>query len=398
MASTNSNRTLRLIVIDSDARSRESIKHSLTENGSRLIGEADDIKSGLRLIRGLQPDLIVLELPANATETMEAVKKIREELPDMGIILSAHKPSPQLILSCIRSGAQEFVNRPIDVSELDRAIEHVRKLMERTISSGRRKGTVLSVFSPKGGIGATSVTANLACALAERPNTKTVVVDLSFQLGDLGLMFDHPPNCSLTEALEDGTIEESKLRTILAKHSSGVQLLTVAASPEVGEEISRNHMAELFGTLSTIFDYVVVDVGRFLDDRTIEVLEFSDGILMLVMLDLPTIRNASRYMDIFTQLDIDRDHVHLIVNRFHKKTRLTLMDLETNLGMETFWTLPNDFQPISLGIDAGRPVVIEAPKSKAAQSFKDLAEVICEKFEDEYAAAPETVEATTTTT
>ena len=381
MTSSNEKRSLRLIVVDSDRGSRLYVKRRLNADGIRVIGEADSTQAGLRLIRGLQPDVVLLEIESPATPTLDAVKTIKDELPDTGIILSSHESSPQMILSCIRAGAQEFVSRPMDVAELEKAIEHIRKLLDRSAPQGKKRGTVLTVFSVKGGIGATSVVANLGVALAGRGETKTVLVDLSFHMGDLGLMLDLPPRYSLTEALNsEGVLDGTKLAGILSQHSSGVYLLTVAASPEVGEEITVGHMTELFGHLNTMFDYVVVDAGRHLDDRTVEVLTLSDAILVLSCLDLPTIRNVKRYMEIFDKLEIDRERIHLVVNRFLKKGRLSLNDLEMTVGLETFWTIPNDFAPMSLGIDRGTPAVVQTPKAKVSQNFQDLAQNICELY------------------
>lgn len=394
MASSNGKRTLRLIVVDSDRGSRLYVKRRLNADGIRVIGEADNTQAGLRLIRGLQPDAVLLELEASVSTTLDAVKTIKEELPDTGIILSSHETSPQMILNCIRAGAQEFVSRPMDIAELEKAVEHVRKLLERTTPRGKNRGKILSVFSVKGGIGATSVVANLGVALAGRPQAKTVLVDLSFHMGDLGLMLDLPPRYSLTDALNsEGAIDGTKLPSILSQHSSGAYLLTVAASPEIGDELTASHMVELFGYLNTIFDYVVVDAGRHLDDRTVEVLSLSDAIIVLSCLDLPTIRNVKRYMDIFDKLEIDRDRIHLVVNRFLKKGRLTLNDLETTVGLETFWTIPNDFAPMSLGIDRGNPAVLQTPKAKVSQNFKDLAENLCELYGKQ--SAESSVEAAT---
>jgi pilus assembly protein CpaE len=386
MASSHAKRTLRLIVVDSDRGSRLYVKRRMNADGIRVIGEADNTQAGLRLIRGLQPDAVLLELEPSVGSTLEAVRKIKEELPDTGIILSSHETSPQMILDCIRAGAQEFVSRPMDIAELEKAVDHVRKLLERTAPHGKKRGKILSVFSVKGGIGATSVVANLGVALAGQAEAKTVLVDLSFHMGDLGLMLDLPPRYSLTDALNsEGAIDGTKLPSILSQHNSGAYLLTVAASPEVGDEITSNHMVELFGYLNTMFDYIVVDAGRHLDDRTVEVLSLSDAILVLSCLDLPTIRNVKRYLEIFDKLEIDRDRIHLIVNRYLKKGRLTLNDLETTVGLETFWTIPNDFAPMSLGIDRGNPAVLQTPKAKVSQNFKDLAENLRELYAKETA-------------
>lgn len=386
MSAAFSNRSMRLVVIDSDRRTRIYVERCLGENGTRIIGEAEDVKAGLRLVRGLQPDAILLELPANASETVEAIQKIREELPDTGIILSSYESSPQLILSCVRAGAQEFISRPIDTNELQKAMEHIRKLSERSMGRSRHRGTILSVFSGKGGIGTTSVVANLGVALANRGDAKTVLVDMSFQMGDLGLMLDEPPRYSLPDAFDEDVISETKLQSVMAHHDSGAYVMTVASSPEVAEGVSRHQITALLGTLTNMFDYVVIDVGRYLDDRTFEALEMSDAIFMMSMQDVPTIRNISRYMEILERLEIEREKIKLIVNRYQKKNRLTLRDVEAALDLETFWTIPNDFHPVSLGIDGGVPAVIEAPRSKVAQSFKDLADSVCDTFGTQSAA------------
>lgn len=384
MSSANGNRILRLIIIDSDRGMRVAVRQHLGEQGARVIGEADDIKTGSRLVRGLQPDVVLMELPANATETVEAIKAMKDELPETVIILSSPDSSPQLIMNCIRAGAQEFISRPVDGTELDRAMEHVRKLSERRVSTIRKRGTVVSVFASKGGVGATCMATNLGVALTEQVDASTVLVDLSFHLGDLGLMFDQPPKYGLTDAIHNGAVDESKLRSIVTTHSSGAHLLTLVTSPEMSDEVTSDHVIELIGTLSTMYDYVIVDIGRHLDDRTVEVLELSDAIMIMAALDIPTIRNVSRYLDIFERLEIDAGKVHLVVNRFHKRSRVNLKDIEQALGVETFWTVPNDYDAMSLSIDQGVPAVIESPKSKVAQSYKDLAVHLSERLQQSH--------------
>ena len=367
------NRSLRLVVIDSDVTTRARVKRWVSGKGIRVVGESEDIKAGLRLARGLQPDLVLLELPAQAAAVMESVKQIRLEFPGTGIILSANDASPDLILSSMRAGAQEFVARPIDEVELDKAIDHLRRL-SGAATSGQKRGKVISIASPNGGTGATSFTANLGLALNDRTNSKIVLVDLSFQFGDLGVMLDSAPRYSLTDAFVEGVIDETKLRSILVAHQTGVHILNVAASPEIAEEVTRQHVVELMGTLTTMFDYVLVDIGRLLDDRTVEVLELSDAVMLITSLDLPTVRNTVCFTALLEKLKIDRDKTCIVINRFHRKSRLSVDDVETLVGRKVFWTIPNDFEPMSLGIDRGTPAVKHAPRSKVAKSFIDLAD------------------------
>jgi pilus assembly protein CpaE len=370
-----SNGNLRLVVIDSDAATSAFVKQWANGKGVRVVGEAEDPASGLRMTRSLQPDLVLLELPLQATPAMEFVRRIRSEFPGTGIIVTAQEASPQLVLSCIRAGAHEFVPRPIDGSELEKAISHIRQLSGVALSN-KKRGKVVSVVSSKGGIGATSFTANLGLALAQRSESKVVLVDMSLPFGDLGVMLDAPARYSLTDALVEGSIEESKLRSVLVASVPGVHMLSIAASPEAAEEITRQHIIELTGVLSTMFDYVVIDIGRQLDDRTVEVLELSDSIMLLSSLDLPTVRNTVCFAGILTRLKIDGEKVHIVVNRYQKKSRLSLDDVEAMVDRRVFWSIPNDYEPVSMGIDRGVPAVQHAPRSKVAKSYLDLADRI----------------------
>jgi pilus assembly protein CpaE len=370
----NKNGNLRLVVIDSDAATRARVKRWVGGKGVRVVGESDDARAGLRLARGLQPDLVLLELTPQATSAMELVKQIRAEFPDAGIILSASDASPDLILSSIRAGAQEFVARPIDEAELEKAIDHIKRLNGHAAHAKRRRGRMISVATPKGGTGATSFTANLGLALNERTHSKIALVDMSFTFGDLGVMFDAAPKYSLADALVEGVIEESKLRSVLVSHESGLHILNVASSPEVAEEITRQHVVELMGMLTSMFDYVLIDIGRQLDDRTVEVLELSDDVMLICELDIPTVRNAVCFSGLMEKLKVSRDKLHLVINRYHKKSRLSFDDVETLVGRKVYWSIPNDFLPMSVGIDRGVPAVQDAPKSKVAKSYLDLAD------------------------
>lgn len=372
---SGSNRSFRLVVIDSDAETRARVKRWVSGKGIRVVGESEDSKAGLRLARGLQPDIVLLELPSQATSAMEFVKQIRLESPATGIILSARDASSELILSSMRAGVQEFVARPIDEAELDKAIDHLKRLSGAT-PSGTKRGKVISVASPKGGTGATSFTANLGLALNGRTDSKIVLVDMTFQFGDLGVMFDSSPRYSLTDAFVEGSIEESKLRSVIITHETGLHLLNVAASPEIAEDVTKEHVVELVGILTTMFDYVVVDIGRQLDDRTVEVLEVSDAITLISSLDLPTVRNTVCFTGLLEKLKIDRDKLHIVVNRFHRRSRLSIDDVETLVGGKVFWSIPNDFEPMSVGIDRGIPAVQHASRSKVAKSYMDLADRI----------------------
>lgn len=377
MATTRGEGRLGFVIIDSDPGARSVVRKHLATAGHRVIAEADDLAAGLRLVRGVRPDVLVLEL-ADTALTLESVTRLREELPATGVMIVSRDSSPQLILSCMRSGAHEFLTRPLDMVELDRAIERLQKTV-LPMSGGQRRGRVLSVYPAKGGAGGSSLATNLALSLV-REDREVALVDFNLQVGDLGLMLDVTPRHTFAAAVGDGAIDESKLRSLMAPHPSGLGLLTISDRPEESDAVHRDHVPELFGHLTTMFDYVVVDLGRHIDDRSIQLFDLSDAILMVSSQDVPGIRNAKRYADLLDRLEVPRSRIHLIVNRHHPKSRVSNRDVGETVGMEVFWSLPNDFRSMSAAIDSGNPIVVDSPKSKLARSFIELGEALVEKY------------------
>jgi pilus assembly protein CpaE len=352
-----------------------AIKTYLTDKGIRVAGEATNLKAGMRVIRSLQPNLVLIEVPAEEPdETLEAVRDVRAEMPDCGIILSSENASPELILMGVRAGAQEFVKSPVVPEELETAIEHVRSRLERRTTSGRRRGKVITLFPSKGGSGCSMVATNLAAALARKAENRVVLVDLHFQLGDLELTLDVHPRYGLADVIGEATLEEAELRSVLTPHSSGLFLLTVSGSPEDGHKVERQHLSDVFGLLTNMFEYVVVDMERHIDERTLEILDRSERILLVSELNVPSARNTKRYLELFRRLEIDTTKLEVVVNRHDtKKGGVNVKELERTIGVGASWLIPNDYQVVNHSIDSGVPFVFGAPNSKLGRSFQEFA-------------------------
>jgi pilus assembly protein CpaE len=369
---------LGFVIIDSDAGARGVVRKHLAASGHRVIAEADDLNAGLRLVRGVRPDVLVLDL-ADAANTLEAVTRLREEFPAMGIVVVSPDSSPQLILSCMRAGAHEFLTRPLDMVEVDRAVERLQRTLVPMAGSGPQRGRVFCVYPAKGGAGGSSLATNLALSLVQE-DREVALVDFNLQVGDLGLMLDMTPKHTFAGAAGDEAMDEAKLRSLMSPHPSGLGLLTISDRPEEADAVHRDHVPEIFGHLTAMFDYVVVDLGRHIDERSIQLFDLCDSILMVSSQDVPGIRNARRYADLLDRLEVPRDRIHLVVNRHHPKSRVSNRDVEDTVGMDVFWSLPNDFRSMSAAIDSGNPIVLDSPKSKLARSFFELGEALVEKY------------------
>lgn len=366
--------TVTVVVIDRDSTSRSSTKNHVSAMGAKVLGEAESLVSGLSLVKGLNPDILILELPGHPDQTLEAVRALKADHHGMGIIITAGDASPQLILRSMRAGAQEFLTRPVDNRELGEAMKRMTNVVKRSGGSRKEMGKIITVFSSKGGVGVTSVASNLAVSLAKNDKKSTVIVDLNLQMGDVGLMLDLRPQYSISDTLGSSTLDESRLKGLLAKHDSGVSLLSAPEDPVEGEKIHPGLLLEVFSLLKNMFDVVVVDAGHYFDSRVLEVLNLADTILVVSVLDVPTVRNVRRSLNLFEQLGYSRDKIRLVVNRQQKKTKVTSEDLEETAETDVFWQIPNDYKTVIDAIDSGVPAVIQSPRSKISRSIEEMSQ------------------------
>ncbi len=371
----NSGGSLGVILIDSDEVTRTSARKFFTAQGLRVSAVADDLASAFHLIRGLRPHLILLELPDHPDEVMEGIRRLRSDYPNLGIIVTGRDASSQVILRAIRSGAQEYLMRPLDMRELGEAVNRISAQVSGGTRGAYRGGSVVAVTSNKGGVGVTSVATNLALAFADRDEAHVALVDLKPHLGDVGVMLDLHPEYNLADAVNGPPLDESRLRGILNVHeASGLSVLTGPEDPEIAETITAVQLVEVFSLLKGMFDHVVVDAGNTIDARILEVLDFADSVLCVAELNVPTVRNVTRGLALYQNLGIPRGKLHLLVNRFQKKTKVGVEDLERATEFPVFWEIPNDYKVMGPALDAGVPALLASPKSKISKSFTALAD------------------------
>lgn len=376
-------RTVSVVVIDRDTAYRGSIKDFLTQLGAKVVADAENLNTGLSLVLGFRPDILVLDLPAYPDRTLEMIRDLKTNLPEIGIIVNSSESSPQLILNSMRAGAQEFLTRPLDSNQLAESIRRLASMIRRPqVVSQKRNGKIVTVFSSKGGVGVTSIAANLAVSLAANEKKKTAIVDLNMQMGDVGLLLDLRPQYTLADAVGTGNLDESRLKGLLTEHESGVAMLSTPEDPVEAEMISTDLLLEAFSLLKGMFDIVIVDAGHFFDSRVMEVMNMADTIFLIAGLDVPTVRNVRRCLNLFGNLGYGEDKVKLVANREQKKSKVTLADLEEIAEREVFLQMPSDYNSLIKSIDAGIPVVIQAPKSKISRSIQDLSQRLLSMYRD----------------
>jgi pilus assembly protein CpaE len=232
---------------------------------------------------------------------------------------------------------------------------------------------MISVFSSKGGCGTSFLATNLAAACA----TRTVLVDLNLQAGDLPLFLGVDPKYSFADMAENRSrLDDALIGSFVTPYSSHLSLLAAPKEADSADEIEPEHVFEVLRRLRESYDYVVLDPQHTFDAITLAALDQSDEIVLVLTLDIPAIRSTQRALEIFDRLGYPRQKIRIVVNRFSKQIDLDLRQVEKFLGEPVLGFISSDYNMAVTSINLGTPLIRSEPNSRIALEIKRIAELL----------------------
>ena len=362
------------ILIDSDVNSSKQIQETLRgfEGGVRLLAVASDLQAGMKVIQASAPQLVILEVK-DVERGAREVEFLLSGNQQGAVFVTSDQKSPDWILRLIRAGAGEYLTRPVSASELNAALNKVAKLQGVKSGPAGKRGEVISVYNPCGGVGTTTIAVNLATALAGQ-GLSTALMDLNLFGGDISAFLDLTPHYTLSSVMPKmGEVDASFLRSIIMPHPCGVQVLDGPINLGEASRITPELLQEVISVLRTMFDYTVIDTGGELFGCNLATFDQSDQILFAMVLSVPGLRNAKRYLSALAGEGFGPGRVKLVLNRYLPKDEIRISDAEKVLGFKTYHTLPNSYTEVRISINKGVPLVRHLPKSPFSKAMELLA-------------------------
>jgi pilus assembly protein CpaE len=328
-------------------------------------------------VQGLQPDVILVDIPADAaTAALNAIEVFHQEMPGTAVFAIGTMSQPQLIVSAMRVGAKEFIERPTTTTDLLEAFVRLSTNQRKVKRDGPR-GKVFTVVNAKGGSGATTIAVNLALAL-QSAHGNIALVDLA-PLGHATLHLNLKAPFTVADAIRNlHRMDSSLLESFMTRDPGGLQLLAGASTP-MPTEPSTAEFARLFDMLVTHFRYVVVDASSRLDSATRLVGNLSETVLLIAHADVASLWSAARIVQFLGETN-GREHVKLVLNRFRKIPGFHETDAETASGASLLWRIPNQYFAVSSAIDRGVPLMQQ--NTEIARSFNGLAATLTQNDDD----------------
>jgi pilus assembly protein CpaE len=276
----------------------------------------------------------------------------------------------RLRLGALSEGADQF----LDEAELKLELEVVlRRLTQPAAAAPQENGSVISVLAPSGGSGSSTLAVNLATALAEE-SKRCLLLDLNLGAGDLAALLDLKPIYTLADLCRNSTrMDRAIFERCLVRNPRGVSLLSPSRSfADIGQVTSQG-VCDVLTLARSLFPYVVADLDDSFHGEQTQVLKQSDVILLVLRLDFTSLRNTQRTIDHFTQLQIHRDRVRVVVNRYGQAKELPASKAEEALGVKISHYIPDDPKTINRANNHGVPAVLDAPSAKVSKSLYQLA-------------------------
>lgn len=356
------------------------------------LADARVVVSAPQLLQALaeRPDeYAVIVGPLVPTQDAYAIcNYLRISSPNSSVILVRDDVTTEILAAAMQAGARDVVltSTPVGV---EHAVERAAQLAEAVRAADpsdstsvespaaeepapppREPGKVVTVWSPKGGVGKTTAAVNLALTLSERGKS-VCLVDLDLAFGDVAITMQLFPTHSIEHAIgHDETLTVEELQTLLTPHSDTMTILAAPTHPEVRERISAALITRILDTLKETFDYIVVDTAPTLDDQGVSAMDASEDIVVVATLDVPTLKNVKIGLEALDELEVPAKR-HLLLNRADDEVGINADRIEGILGIRPIARISTSID-IAVATNAGAPIVLKNPSHPATRAIREL--------------------------
>jgi len=340
--------------------------------GSQVVARAEDVDA---LLNTHGDSAVVLGPTVDMRTAGFVADRVRSMHPATTVVLIRHELEPEVFAQAMQVGIGAVVAADDPVA-LGAALGRARNTWEAingplASDSSDRNGRVLTVFSPKGGVGKTTMSVNLGLALTLAGH-RVCVVDLDLAFGDVAITLQLIPEHTIAEAVDsEHDLDFSMIKTLLTSHSSGLTILAAPTHPEGRDHVSASLVRRVIQTLRHNFDYIVIDTPPGFDDQVLGAFDETDECIIVATLDVPTIKNTKVAIETLDLLQIVRNNRHLVLNRADEEVGLSQANVEEILGMKVSVSLPSALA-VASATNHGQPIVLSKPDHPVSRAISSL--------------------------
>jgi pilus assembly protein CpaE len=367
----------KILVVDDDPNVQRLLQYTLKQEGYDVV-IAGDGAEGFRLWGDEAPDLVLLDVMLPKLDGYQVATKIREgeeggsHVPI--IMLTAEREVEQKVRG-LRAGADDYLIKPFHPAEL---LARIKSLLARfaprdVLLARPPMGRLLAFYGAKGGVGTTTIAINAAIALHRELGRKVCLIDGNLQFGDHRVFLDLGlDRKSVVDIVTAPSVDADLIRNVIVKHDSGIDLLLAPPSPETAELVRPEHLPYIGEQLTTMYDYIIVDVDKRLDDVNLAVFESAEVVFVVMTADLSCLKNVRLILETMNHLGYPPDKVQLVLNRSNAFTGINVKNAEGALRRQIEHQVVNEYRGAISALNSGNPFMftkVDSPLGASVLQF-----------------------------
>ncbi len=393
---------IRVLIVDDIPETRDHLTKLLGfESDIEVVGAAASGAEAIELAERVSPDIVLMDINMPDMDGIATTEQLVTRVPTAAVIMMSVQGEADYLRRSMLAGAREFLVKPFSSDELTASIRQVssrerEKLSRMAVAAAPtgaspnghddgqgEPGMVIALFSPKGGVGRTTIAVNMAVAAHQELGRDVCVVDGSLQFGDVGVLLNlNPKNKSIADLapeLEAG--EADSLDTFVVTHSSGIKVLLAPPSPEMAELVSPAGLRRAIDGLRMRHELVIVDCPSTFNDSTLAVLDAADLVLTVLSLEITSIKNMRLFLEVADQLGYEKGSIQLVLNRADSTLGIRVTDVEHSIGRKVDHTIVSDGRSVVYALNRGIPFYISNREAQVSQDILRLAKAVAGPIE-----------------
>jgi pilus assembly protein CpaE len=320
------------------------------------------------------PDVVLLDLYDDVETMFSHAATIHRARPATHIIACSHPATSDsnIMLRAMRSGVKDFLQKPVEISELREVLSRIVREMEAAGAHSQDRTTV--VMGAKGGVGTTTIATNLAVQLVHLTKKSTILIDLARPLGHVPVLLDLQPRFSIREAAANlNRLDASFVNGLLCPHKSGVQILAGASHSEEWRAVTGEVIQRVVNLAKSSFENVVLDVGTDGTDDLAPLLRGARSVLVVTESSVPSLWSLERQVSSLHNIGVNKDRVRTLVNRWRREDETAIKNIERATNWPAFLRLPNDFRHVNEALNLGVPLASNNGASALVGKLQEIA-------------------------
>jgi pilus assembly protein CpaE len=404
---------IKVLIVDDIADTREHLAKLVGfEDDIDVVGTAASGAEALHIAANLAPDLVLMDINMPEMDGIATTEALAKLAPRTAVVMMSVQGEAEYLRRSMLAGAREFLVKPFSTDELTTSIRQVytreqekQRLAGPSIAApsalapmqGTETGTpaaapptgnagdhlpatvepglIVAIFGPKGGVGRTTIAVNVGIASKVTLGRRTVIVDGSFQFGDVGVLMNlNPKNQTIADMLPElEGADPERLGHFVIPHSSGLGVLLAPPSPEMAELVTPGAVKQILAALRSQYDLVIIDCPSSFNDTTLAMLDSADLILAVMTLELTSVKNIRLFLHVADQLGYPPAKIQLVLNRADSSLGIKVADVEQSIRRKIDHTIVSDGRNVVTALNRGVPLLVGNKGAAVSRDIRRLA-------------------------